>query len=82
MAESRIHPVTDEILKRQRKILMRRVTPGTPIEVQRRISRELLWHAMHTVAMLDPTVDMQIVAEDMRDAISKGTARGVSMRIS
>lgn len=82
MAESPIHPVTDEILKRQRKILMRRVMPGTSIEVQRHISRELLWHAMHTVAMLDPTVDMQIVAEDMRDAISKGTARGVAMRIS
>lgn len=82
MAESKIHPVTDEILTRQRKILARRVMPGTPIEEQRRIARELLWHAMHTVAMLDPVVDMAALAEDMRDAIRKGSARGIQMGLS
>lgn len=71
-----IHPTTDAVLIAQREKLAELTPADTPLSVQRQVSRELLWHAMHTLAMLDPNVDMADIAHMCRDAITRGVAEG------
>ena len=74
-----IHPITDEVLFAQRKALKQTVNSSTPIEEQRRIARELLWHAMFSLTMLDPHVEMKSIVELCRDAINEGVKLGEEM---
>lgn len=75
----KVHPITDAVLLVQREAMKKHTSAGTPIAEQRRVSRELLWHAMHTLAMLDPHVDMKAIAELSKDAIKSGVELGEAM---
>ncbi len=67
-----IHPVTDAVLTAQRAEMKRLVPADMPLADQQKISEELYYHAMFSLAMLNPGVDMQRIANLGRDAIKAG----------
>lgn len=67
-----IHPVTDAVLIAQRAELKRLVPADMPLAEQQQISEQLYWHAMFSLAMLNPGVDMQRIANLGREAIKAG----------
>lgn len=73
------HPITDKVLEAQRAALKEHVPAGMSIADQRRINRELLWHALFAMACLDPHVNMVTVAADTRSAIIEGVKAGQAM---
>lgn len=73
------HPTTDAVLEAQRAKLAELTPSNTPMEVQRQVARELLWHAMFTLACLTPHINMMDVANMCREAITEGVRAGVAM---
>ena len=74
-----MHPITDAVLEAQRAKLAELTPNTTPMEVQRQIALELLWHAMFQVAALTPHINMMDVANHCRSAIVEGVKLGASM---
>lgn len=67
-----IHPVTDAVLTAQRAEMKRLVPADMPLAEQQKISEELYWHAMFSLAMLNPGIDMQRIANLGRSAVKAG----------
>lgn len=67
-----IHPVTDAVLTAQRAEMKRLIPADMPLADQQKISEELYYHAMFSLAMLNPGVDTQRIANMGRTAIKAG----------
>lgn len=72
-----LHATTDAVLTAQRAKLAELTPADTPMETQRQVAREMLWHAMFTYAAIHPAVNMADVAAMCREAITKGVMLGI-----
>lgn len=71
------HPTTDAVLLAQREKLAELTPADTPMTEQRRVVRELLWHAMFTYSALNPHANMANIAMLCQDAIRQGVTVGI-----
>lgn len=68
----KLHPVVDAVLTAQRAEMKRLIPADMSLAEQQQISEQLYWHAMFSLAMLNPGVDMKRIANLGRDAIKAG----------
>lgn len=75
-----LDPITDIILTNQRRVMDDCIDKSTPLEIQRKVAEELLWHAMFTVSYINPDCDMKRLAQVSRSAIEAGIKAAGSTR--